>query len=356
MGKVLRLVPAAEIDTQASLWLSRLDRTLSQSELDELSGWLAQDARHGRALVALARAWDELESLRALSGLVDLRQLQDRRSVDQRYRFAMAAGLGCLGLAAALFFGAQSRLSPGAPTASNTPQAVVAPSERGAWTATLATDVGERQTASLPDGSMLTLNTRTSIRAQKVAAVRRVELLEGEATFEVAHDPAHPFVVIAGGREIRAVGTRFNVRKRSNQSISVIVTEGKVAIEPARGASEPGAPVVTLPTQVLAAGERLDADASTSQVSAVSGDDIGGALAWHDGVIVFQGESLEQALAEVSRYSPARFVIEDPKLRNTRIAGVYRTDDLESFLESLRSNLGLAVTARRGEVYALSSP
>ena len=339
MGDVVRLFSVAEIEEQASQWLSKLDRGLTPAEREQLAAWFAQDARNGTALVSLAQAWDSMESLRALSGLIELRQIQDRRNNDRRFR-SVAIGAVAVAAVAVSAWIAPFKLATSNPESRQaSPPAASSRPAAGAWTTTLATSVGERQTANLPDGSLITLNTRTKIRAATVSGTRHVDLLQGEATFSVAHDPTHPFIVVAAGREIRAVGTKFNVRRHADNSVSVIVTEGKVAF---------GSPQEDV--TYIVAGERLDSINSDYKVSAVSKNAIDEALAWHHGSIVFQGETLEQALAEVSRYSDKRFTIEDPSLRSMRIAGVYRTDNMDSLLASLRANLDVSITQGQNDV------
>lgn len=339
VGEVVRLFSAAEIEEQASLWLSRLDRGLEPAEREQLAEWLAQDARNGSTLVSLAQAWDDMESLRSLSGLIDLRQIQDRRNSDRKYR---SVAVGALVIVMAIFAAWATSFDTTIPKnqAVESSQLITTPRPAsGAWTTTLATAVGERQTANLPDGSVITLNTRTKIRAETVSGTRHVDLIEGEATFSVAHDPEHPFVVMAGGHKIRAVGTKFNVRRHADNSVSVIVTEGKVVF----GSTSKD-------SSYLVAGERVDLINADYRVSEVSKNAIDEALAWHHGSIVFQGETLEQALEEVSRYSDKRFTIDDPSLRSLRIAGVYRTDNTDALLASLRANLDLSVEQDRSTV------
>jgi|694.fasta_scaffold39167_2 transmembrane sensor len=339
MGEVIQLFSAAEIEEQASHWLSRLDRGLDPSEQEQLSAWLKQDARNGTALVSLARDWDDMESLRSLSGLIELRQIQDRRNSDRRYRaFAIGAVASFAVLVGALIDPFDA-IGFKAETANSSEVSSTPTTAFGVWTTTLATSVGERQTANLPDGSLITLNTRTKIHAATVGGTRHVDLVEGEATFSVAHDPVRPFIVVAAGHEIRAVGTKFNVRRHADNSVSVIVTEGKVAF----GSTSED-------VTYLVAGERVDSVDSDHRVTEVSKSSIDEALAWHHGSIVFQGETLTQALEEISRYSDTHFLIEDPSVRTLRIAGVYRTDDMDAFLASLRSNLALTIEHDRDSV------
>lgn len=342
-SKVVQLKPRARfdaqaVDTEAAAWMSRVDRGLSEAERQELGAWLAEDPRHVRAFVELARAWDSLEALGALSGLVEL---PERAAKPARRSGRVAA------IAAATMVFAIAAFSAWRMSAGNTPDAVDAAAT--AWKVSFATQTGERRIVTLPDGSRVSLNTQTRLEAAFDGGIRRVDMSAGEATFEVAHDPSHPFIVRAASRDIRAVGTVFTVRAKSPDSVSVIVSEGRVMVSPASG-PRPTAKSAALGSgpaaKLLAAGERLDAGPSTVQTRQVSSVDIADALAWHGGMIVFQGEPLTEALDEISRYTDVRFEIADPAAGSMRVAGVFRVDDLPGFIAALNVNLGITATAR----------
>ncbi|MEJ1963522.1 MAG: FecR domain-containing protein [Gammaproteobacteria bacterium] len=92
------------------------------------------------------------------------------------------------------------------------------------------TPVGGLASVPMEDGSRITLNTDSQIRVDLTVKERRVELQQGEAFFEVAHDASRPFIVRAGNKRVIAVGTRFSVRREAND-VRVVVTEGKVRVE-----------------------------------------------------------------------------------------------------------------------------
>jgi hypothetical protein len=80
----------------------------------------------------------------------------------------------------------------------------------------IVTGVGQQQVRLLPDGTRIVLNTDTRIEVDYDERERRVRLIRGEAWFEVSKRPTWPFLVRAGGREIRALGTSFIVRQRKS--------------------------------------------------------------------------------------------------------------------------------------------
>jgi transmembrane sensor len=203
-----------------------------------------------------------------------------------------------------------------------------------------ATGVGEQRTVRLSDGSMLTLNTRSraSVRYSRVG--RSIELREGEALFKVAKDPARPFLVWSGHAVVRAVGTEFVVR-REPASTAVTVLEGRVSVARRDGRSgiEDGtAASRSEPAIPLNAGGRAEVEASRIRTSAVS--DASLAVAWRSGRLVFQGETLAQAVAEFNRYNEVQLVVRDAALARERISGVFDVDQpqaLVRFLEVSRA-------------------
>lgn len=352
MAKIVRLRPKSEVDAEAAAWLTRLDRGLSGDERHQLDTWMGEDPRHPAALMELAKAWDSLETLGALSGLVEL---PDREAVDARRRRRTAAlvtaGL-TIGLAALAGWRAYV-----VDTSRGSADVVTTTDEAALWSVSASTRIGERRVLDLPDGSRVSMNTQTRLAARQDSSSRRVELLAGEATFEVAHDPSHPFIVRAAEKDIRAVGTVFTVRARSKDAVSVIVSEGRVAVT---AASQPkrsdfGAPQGTgASARLLSAGDRYDASRATVQTTRISSQGIADALAWQNGMIVFQGEPLTEALEEISRYTDVRFEIDDPMIGSMRVAGVFRVDDLQGFIAALQANLGVVATTGSDGTWTLS--
>ena len=354
VAKVVRLRPKSEVDAEAAAWLIRLDRGLSESERSGIDIWLATDPRHPAALMEIAKAWDSLESLGALSGLVEL---PDREALTARRRRRTAAlvtvGL-TIGLAALAGWRAYVVDTP-----HRSADFVTTTDEATLWSVSASTRTGERRVLDLPDGSRVSMNTQTRLTARQDGSSRRVELLTGEATFEVAHDPGHPFIVRAAETDIRAVGTVFTVRPRSKDAVSVIVSEGRVAVtaaSPPKRSDIAATRGTGASARLLSAGERYDASRATVQTTRISSQGIADALAWQNGMVVFQGEPLTEALEEISRYTDVRFEIDDPTIGDMRVAGVFRVDDLQGFIAALRANLGVVATTRSDGTWMLTHP
>ena len=112
-------------------------------------------------------------------------------------------------------------------------------------------------TPMLDDGSVAELNRGAEIEVNYTVAERRVVLRRGEALFTVAKNPARPFVVRAGGVDVRAVGTAFNV-KLAGPNLEVLVTEGTVHVSQQTPATSASAPTELTMLAALTAGQELD--------------------------------------------------------------------------------------------------
>lgn len=212
-----------------------------------------------------------------------------------------------------------------------------------------STKVGEQRSFSLVDGSVVSLNSRSKLRVRFTRHERRIELLEGQALFSVAKDPKRPFVVRSGDVHVRAVGTQFDVYRKT-RGTTVTVVEGHVAVS---NVSEPPAPkpapeaVPARPPAVrnaaipealvpkdaaaaadrnvyLSAGEQLTVMATETALAAQA--DVAAATAWTQRKIILESASLDAVAEEFNRYSPRRLRIIGPTPANLKFSGVFSAD------------------------------
>jgi transmembrane sensor len=185
--------------------------------------------------------------------------------------------------------------------------------------------------------------------------VRRVELLRGTAHFDVAKDRQRPFLACAGSMRARAVGTAFAMEV-GIMDLVVVVTEGRVAIEPA------SAPVVleTTPGEsaqpgLLAAlgpgdrarvthAETMDGP-GTPHVTSLSPQEIREALGWRVPRLEFSATPLSRVIemfheVDVGTLIP-RIILDDPELGRLRLQGILRADDVDTLLLLLKSEFGV---------------
>lgn len=285
---------ARERESCAAEWAVRLDRGLSASEQAAMQEWLGGDDRRRGALMRARAVW-----LAAATSAATSEQAPALR-VPRR-----ALLTGGLGLAAAVGAGV-----------------VIAPllsRQR------LTTQVGEIRRVPLADGSLAAINTDAAVEVALADTVREIALERGEAWFQVAKDPQRPFVVAAGPVRVRAIGTAFSVRRKAVGSV-VMVTEGVVEVWSEAGGAR----------RTVKAGEQVFVSDGAGAATPIHRPlEMERALAWRDGQIVLDGDTVAAAVAEFNRYNARKLVVADPVLEGRRIVGWFRTNEPESFARAV---------------------
>ncbi|WP_454718914.1 FecR family protein [Caulobacter segnis] len=284
---------AADIEADAARWVVRVDR--DPGVRAELEAWLAGDRRRMGAYARAEAGWQHLDRASVLAvEAPEARPLLRRRGVIGSLG-ALAAGLAT---------------------------AVVAPR---LLAKRYGTALGEIRRVPMGDGSVAAINTSSELEVSLQPRLRAVKLERGEAWFAVAKDPGRPFVVESGPVRVRAVGTAFSVRKREGGS-DVLVTEGVVEVWTEDGKTPP---------RRVAAGERVFADNSAGVLSPPKADaDLTRQLAWREGQVVLDGQTLAEAAAEFNRYNDRKIEVADARLADARFVGWFRTNDPEGFAEA----------------------
>lgn len=214
--------------------------------------------------------------------------------------------------------------------------------------------VSQPSRQELTDGSIVELRAGAEISVEYSDRVRRVTLRRGEAHFAVAKDPTKPFVVLARGVAVSALGTAFSV-DAATEKIEVLVTEGRVAVErPAPAAATtlaPASPELPGPMAVLDAGKRLVVAADTSSaeppsVQSVTAAELDARLAWRVPRLEFAGTPLHEIVPAINRHSRVRVTVADPDLNAIRLSGSLRADDSETLIGLLEEGHGVRVERR----------
>lgn len=200
---------------------------------------------------------------------------------------------------------------------------------------TYSTVLGEQRAVQLPDGSHMQLNTHSTVATAFQRQERHIRLLEGEALFEVAKDPARPFIVDSADGRVVAVGTAFNVRTDSSRTI-ITVVEGRVRVSGTTSAA-------SRDDLFVSGGEQV-AISRGAPPSAKSYPNTESVTAWTKRKIVFENTAMSEAVAEFSRYSAKRVVLVDEELRSRRISGVFASNDLQSLVQFLASDPRIEVS------------
>ena len=199
-----------------------------------------------------------------------------------------------------------------------------------------ATAVGERSTVTLRDGSTVVLNTDTRLRVDFSDNERLVTMLKGQAIFDVAKNPARPFVVSAGDKRITAIGTVFDV-KFIESDFEVTLIEGLVEVAEQPDKNTDALSIARQAAQ-LRPGQQFATLAGATASDApfvIRETDVERATFWREGRVFFEDMPLPQAVAEMNRYSPVKIIASDPRLAGLRINGTFRTGRQENFVDAL---------------------
>lgn len=234
------------------------------------------------------------------------------------------------------------------------------------------TAIGEQRSILLSDGSTIDLNARSRVRVVLDEHERHIDLIEGQALFKVAKDARRPFIVVANGASVRAVGTQFDVNQRK-RGLIVTVVEGTVAVSPAsisprvdaKSAANQGqqssdaAPDSTL---MLGAGQQVtvSAIASTHAGSRSAPQphkaDVDSATAWTQRRLIFDSTPLDEVAEEFNRNNTRPLVIEGAGLEDFHVSGAFSSSDPEPLLRFLRAQSGIQVVERSDSIVVSRGP
>ena len=335
------MAAGTQTDKAAAAWLARMDRDdwspQSQAGLDV---WLAADTAHRVAFLRLRTAWEESGRLAALGA-------GDRAAgPPPRGHWQPAFGPALHGAAPARNPGTAPSRKPARALVGIAAALVVSLLLGVAWRhrdqpveTTYRTAIGDLRDVRLEDGSRVTLSSASVIRVRFARRERHIELDQGEAFFDVAKDRNRPFVIVAGERRVRAIGTRFAVRRGdAGAGLRVVVTHGLVQLE-----SNPGADGTPRPSTLLPAGSMALANGSGIVTRTGSVADAERTLDWRNGFLDFHDTTLADAAAEFNRYNNRKLVVGDPEVGALRIGGHFRWSNLDAFVRLLE--LGFPVQA-----------
>jgi transmembrane sensor len=186
----------------------------------------------------------------------------------------------------------------------------------------------------LPDGSRVELGADSRITTRYTASQRFISVDVGEAYFLVAKDPGRPFLVDAGGMQITAVGTAFNVR-RNNDRVVIAVSEGQVQLDDEEKSAR---------TPLLAGQQAVySSDSRTVTIAQINAMDV---ASWRNGVLKYVHEPLGSVAQDLSRYHNKRIVISDARLSAMPFTGTVFSSRIGDALKALESVFPLQVRER----------
>ena len=308
----------ATADAEAATWLARLHADARDpSDEAEFRRWIDASPANAEAFRHATSVWDAV-------GAVHVERNPDAVAAPSLMnRRALIAGGGAIAAMGIGLSGWQS-------------------AQAGVY----QTGLGEQKRVTLEDGSILFLDTDTKLKAQFDDRQRAVTLHQGRANFRVAADTARPFVVHAGAQSVLAPRGVFDVR-RDTERVSVMLIEGSVVVQKADGgpANDVGR---------LREGERIIIDRThTGQIDT---PDLAQQLAWQNGQMIADNQSLGAMVAEMNRYSSVKLVIADPRAASLKLSGVYRVGENAAFARSIRQLLPVGVRTNNGNLEIFSLP
>ncbi|WP_077037114.1 FecR domain-containing protein [Pelomonas sp. KK5] len=322
-----------QIEERAADWIAERDRALAggawtperQAALD---AWVAASTDHRVAWLRLDAAWREADRMVVMKHARATAAERAAETPARRGAWLRPSGRSSL-----------SRWAVGVPAAFAcvllllTLGPTLAPGGQK-----YQTEVGAREIVALKDGSRVTLNTATRVRAALVADRREVWLEGGEAYFEVAHDAAHPFVVHAGRHDITVLGTKFTVR-RDGDDVRVQVSEGRVQVAAGKA-----------PPTVLARNDAAIAEPDSVLVTHKTPKQIEADLNWLQGKLVFDQITIGDAAREFNRYNHRQLIVDDPEAARIEIGGVFDASNVDAFARLLGASFQLDVQTRGDEI------
>lgn len=332
-----------EIAAEAAVWVTRLHGPQRTRQMEqECLAWQQRSAAHREAFERCTDTWEGVPRVTLASAFV-ASQSQAGRGGGGFWHLGTLRWASAAALVLAVIAGTAGYEHW---------------RDRGVY----ATGVGEQQLVVLDDGTRMTLNTDTQLRVDLEAKRRAVSIRRGEALFEVAKDPLRPFVVRAGGSEVVAIGTVFEVRYApqaggGKDALAVTLIEGRVALQPVAGASgvAPAHAVrMTAGDRVRLSGSQFGPDQSVKPE--LDRPNLEQVVAWKRSEAVFDDVSLVDAVSEMNRYSRTPITLLQPSgFVNMRVSGVYRTGDTAGFATAVAALHGLQVQQRDGRL-ELSKP
>lgn len=288
------------IEEQAATWFVRVqDQQVGEAELRALQQWLAADVRHRHAWSDIAGVWQAAAVLETAPPPV---HAAVRRATPRPW-VALAASVLMIMVCGVWF--AQP------------------PGYAAALLADDRTAIGEHQQRLLADGSVVTLGAASALSVKITAQRREVQLLRGEAFFEVAAEPSRPFVVHAGGGSVEVLGTQFNVSLQQD-SATVSVAQGKVAV------AFNGRRLDLTPGQ----GARFGDD----QLVRLADIDVQNVGFWRQGRLVFEARALRDVVNDLARYRGGRIIV-DEAIATLPVSGVFSTESPEAALQTIVQTL-----------------
>jgi transmembrane sensor len=319
----------------AAYWHTRIgDGGLTDAQRLKFEGWIASpaNAREFRAQRAVLDAVSELKG-RPRAEVLD--SMTEPQAADTWRLSASVWAPGALAVAVLLVVAiAWSALRT-----------------EGYLPRTYRTVTAQIRSVTLPDGSVVGLNTQTELEWVGSPNDRQVRLIRGEAYFQVVHDPSRPFRILLAHSEVQVLGTRFDVYQMANGNVRVSVISGAVAVE----GLDNGAGAPPSWSRRLSSGQQIEYSpvGLVADVHAVAAQKV---IRWRQGMLETPGEPLSDFVSDLSRYTTEQIVIADPRAAVQKVGGAFSIYHIDDTLDRLSRIAPVTVTHEDGEVIVRYRP
>lgn len=320
--KIINLPDAEALEREAANWFVRFDGDgVSNADRQSFQAWIGRSQQHKDAFDRVSAFWggagalDELKDLAVADDMPGLLRVNQGAKRSQNMRRMM---VGAIAASLLIVCGV-----------------VIASFDRD-YVGQYATAIGEQETIDLPDGSTVVLNTNSAFEVAYRDGARKIIMSKGEAFFDVAPNPNKPFSVSTDKGVVTAVGTSFSVRVHDDK-IDVLVTEGRVSLAAVQESKvlDASPAQASPPVTEVSAGQSIEFAQSPQAIEIIEAAVAEKVLDWQDGIISFNGETLEEVIADLNRYTDMTIEITDDALRHQQIVAYYRVGEIEPMFDAL---------------------
>lgn len=325
------------IAEEAARWFARLQgEAATGGDWLAFERWLQASPAHALAYEQLERLWvdlDQAEIVRDLGGRPLVAAARRRIPEAGRTRAPGAVRRGPM--RPRVWIGAGAAIAAGLVVAIG-----LGLSPAAVQTQVYQTAPGETRLVTLADGSRIQLNAASKISVRLERGARRVEMADAEAVFDVAHDAGRPFLITAGDRQVRVVGTQFDLRRRDGQ-VDLTVSRGTVEVRPVDRLD-------AQPTRVTVGQELTHTEGQAAQVLKVADPDV--AFAWTNGQLIYRDQPLSTVAADLTRRFGTPVRTADARTAALRFSGVLVTDNEADVLRRLSAYAPVRVERTATEI------
>lgn len=314
MGRTDDTFDDGRVAEEAAQWFASLQgEAATGHDWLAFERWLQASPAHARAYEKLEALWIDLDYAPVAKELGGRPLTAARRQLPRRAGSAPARrvwiGAGAA-IAASLAVVVGIGFQPATPTGQ-----------------TFETRPGQTKNITLADGTHVRLNAASKITVRFDRDARHVEMADAEALFDVTHDARRPFLIDVGDRQVRVVGTEFNLRHRADL-VDLTVRRGTVEVRPADA-------LQTQPTRVTVGQELTHTEGQTAQLLRVSDPDV--SFAWTNGQLIYRDQPLSEVAADLSRRFAVPVRLADARTAALRFSGVLVTDNEPDVLRRLQA-------------------